>query len=159
MELTATAREQKPGAWNVLHIFRPAPPAAIMLDDPVEIANQSQYWRRRILIGTIVGYAVFYLVRKNLSTAMPVMEERLGMSKSQLGLFVTLLGVSYGISKFINGFLGDRANARIFMATGLLLSALMNLIFGCTTLAVVMAIAWTLNGWFQGMGFPPCARL
>jgi OPA family glycerol-3-phosphate transporter-like MFS transporter/OPA family sugar phosphate sensor protein UhpC-like MFS transporter len=130
-----------------------------MLEDPVEIARQSRYWRRRILIGTMVGYAAFYLVRKNLSTAMPMMEEQLGISKRDLGLFLTLHGVLYGFSKFFNGFLGDRANARFFMAAGLLLSALTNIIFGSTSLAIVMGIVWMFNGWFQGMGFPPCARL
>src|SRR5262249_45625581 len=70
-----------------------------------------------------------------------------------------LHGVLYGLSKFFNGFLGDRTNARFFMAAGLLLSAVMNVIFGFSTLTVVMGVVWMLNGWFQGMGFPPCARL
>src|SRR4051812_8853391 len=107
---------------RLLRVFRPAAPAAVMLDDQVEIQIKSRYWRRRILIGTIVGYAVFYLVRNNLSIAMPAMHRRLGISQSDLGLFLTLNGVLYGVSKFFNGILGDRANARIFMATGLLLS-------------------------------------
>ena len=159
MESIDVTAEPKSLGWRIVHIFHPAPPAAVMIDDPTEIREKSRYWRRRILIGTIVGYAVFYLVRKNLSTAMPVMEKSLGISKTGLGLFLSLHGVLYGISKFFNGFLGDRANARYFMATGLLLSALMNLIFGWTSLSIVMGIAWMLNGWFQGMGFPPCARL
>jgi sugar phosphate permease len=33
-----------------------------------------RYWQKRILISTIVGYALYYFVRKNLCVAMPVME-------------------------------------------------------------------------------------
>jgi len=159
MTSTATSSGQASQPRGILSIFHPAPPATVMLSDPQEIQRQSRYWRRRILVGTIAGYAVFYLVRKNLSTATPVMEAQLGITKTGLGLFLTLHGVLYGISKFINGFLGDRANARFFMATGLLISALLNIVFGSSSLAIVMGIAWMLNGWFQGMGFPPCARL
>lgn len=43
---------------------------------------------------------------------MPFMETGLGIQKSQLGLFLTLHGLLYGVSKFANGFFGDRAHAR-----------------------------------------------
>ena len=50
---------------------------------------------------------------------MPVMATALNLNKEQLGLFLTLHGVVYGFSKFANGFIGDRANARVMMVTGL----------------------------------------
>jgi len=118
-----------------------------------------RYWQRRTLIATMVGYAAYYFVRKNLSLAMPAMQQDLGITKSDLGLFLTLHGLLYGVSKFANGFLGDRANARTFMITGLLLSALANVVFGFSSAVLVLGITWMANGWVQGMGFPPCARL
>lgn len=142
-----------------LKIFEPAPPAEITLTDPAEIKSSYRYWQKRVLISSIIGYALFYFVRKNLSIAMPVIEKDLGISKSQLGIFLTLHGLLYGVSKFANGFLGDRSNARTFMVTGLVLSALMNVFFGLSAAVVTFGIIWMLNGWFQGMGFPPCARL
>src|SRR5207248_139004 len=90
---------------------------------------------------------------------MPVMEQKLGVTKASLGLFLTLHGVLYGTSKFIHGFVGDRVNARVFMAIGLLLSAAMNICFGLSSAVITLGVFWMLNGWFQGMGFPPCARL
>jgi sugar phosphate permease len=81
------------------------------------------------------------------------------VSKAQLGLFLTLHGLLYGVSKFVNGMIGDRVNARLFMALGLILSAAMNVCFGLSSTAVVLGVFWMLNGWFQGIGFPPCARL
>jgi len=139
--------------------FAPAPPAPVMVTDPAEIQSRYRYWQWRILISSIVGYALFYFVRKNLSVAMPVMSKDLGISKSDLGLFLTLHGVLYGFSKFFHGFIGDRANARTLMATGLLLSAVVNICFGFSSAAMAFGIFWMLNGWVQGAGFPPCARL
>jgi len=69
---------------------------------------------------------------------MPVMGKELGIGKDQLGLFLTLHGVIYGASKFANGFVGDRANARTFLATGLLLSALANVVFGLSSAVEAM---------------------
>jgi len=142
-----------------LGMFRPAPPASVMLTDPAEIAAKYRRWQTRVLIFSIFGYALFYFVRKNLGVAMPFMSSDLGITKEQLGLFLTLHGVIYGVSKFLNGFLADRANAAVCMATALLASALLNLWFGFSSIVVAFGVIWMLNGWFQGMGFPPCARL
>ena len=122
-------------------------------------SKRFKYWQNRVIISTMIGYAVFYFVRKNLSIAMPAMQEDLGITKAELGIFLTLHGLIYGLSKFINGFIGDRVNARYFMVTGLILSAACNLIFGFSYAVIVFGLTWMLNGWFQGMGFPPCARL
>jgi OPA family glycerol-3-phosphate transporter-like MFS transporter/OPA family sugar phosphate sensor protein UhpC-like MFS transporter len=45
------------------------------------------------------------------------------------------------------------------MAFGLAVSALLNFGFGLSSTALVLGIIWMLNGWFQGMGFPPISRL
>jgi glycerol-3-phosphate transporter len=66
---------------------------------------------------------------------------------------------SYGVSKLVNGVIGDRANPRYFMAIGLLFSALANVFFGMSSSLILLGLFWGLNGWFQGMGWPPCARL
>ena len=142
----------------VTRIFQPAP-AITPLTDPAKITNDYARWQRRVLISSIIGYATFYFVRKNLSIAMPAMETHLGIHKAQLGLFLTMHGVLYGVSKFANGILADRANARIFLVVGLSVSAILNLFFGLSSTVLALGIIWTLNGWFQGMGFPPCARL
>ena len=124
-----------------------------------EVAKKFKYWQTRTIIASMIGYALFYFVRKNLSIAMPAMQEDLGITKGDLGLFLTLHGLLYGVSKFANGFIGDRVNARYFMVTGLVLSAVCNILFGFSSAVLVFGVVWMLNGWFQGMGFPPCARL
>jgi sugar phosphate permease len=91
--------------------------------------------------------------------AIPVMERELGYSKTELGLIVSSLQIVYGLGKFGNGILADRANPRFFMAAGLLLSAAVNICFGLAESLAVLAVLWGLNGWFQSMGFPSGARL
>ena len=144
---------------SLLAFFRPAPAAPVTLTDPAEITATYRRWQRRVLIFSVAGYATFYFVRKNLGVAMPLMAQRLNLSKEDLGLILTLHGVVYGVSKFANGFLADRANARTFMTVALIASAVLNVFFGLNSALIALVLIWTLNGWFQGMGFPPCARL
>jgi phosphoglycerate transporter family protein len=132
-----------------------SPPAG----DPAPHTAEYAYWQRRIMLSTIIGYALYYFVRKNLSVAMPVMEAELGITKSQLGLFLTAHGILYGVSKFVHGIIGDRVNARWFMTAGLVICGLINLAFGFANAVIAFGLLWAANGWFQGIGYPPCARL
>lgn len=140
-------------------IFQPSPAIPPAYHGEEEIADGYRQWRRRILVATMIGYAVYYFVRKNLSFAMPAMQEEMGISKTDLGIFLTMHGLVYGVSRFVNGALADRSNARAMMAVGLFLSALMNIGFGLGSSVMTLGVFWVLNGWVQGMGFPPCARL
>lgn len=122
-------------------------------------AAEFAYWQRRILVSAMFGYVMFYFVRKNISVAAPVMYASLGITKSQFGMFLTLHGLVYGVSKLCNGIVGDRVNARWFMVTGLVFCGAINIVFGLSASVLSLGVLWMLNGWFQGMGFPPCARL
>lgn len=124
--------------------------------------SQSPQFRRaqrQFILCSGIAYAFFYLTRKNLSMAQPYMLEEGVISTYALGTIMTAHGVLYGCSRFVNGFWADRLNGRIFMTIGLALSAAMNFFFGCTSLAVIFALFWIVNGWTQGMGFPPCAKM
>lgn len=118
-----------------------------------------KYWQMRTIISTIIIYATFYLVRKNLSMAMPALQEDLGITKAQLGIFLTLHGLIYGVSKFLSGFAADRFSSRHMLVTALLLCSLCNILFGFSSSLLLLGIFWVLNGLFQGAGFPPIARL
>src|SRR5215510_10293335 len=98
-----------------------------------ELDRAYRYWRFRILLTSMIGYALFYFVRANDAAPVKAMQDALGYSKEQLGLISSIGGVTYGVSKFINGFLGDHANPRWFMATGLLACAIMNFCFGSSS--------------------------
>lgn len=136
-----------------------------------------RYWEWRTILILSVGYALFYFVRKNLGIAIPAMEQELGISKTQLGIFLTLHSIIYGFSRFANGILVDRFSKKKIMSIGLVLTCIVNLIIcvspkllgllsildteGKMTLGLVYMIGslWVLNGYLQGMGVPPCVSL
>ncbi|TWT67156.1 glycerol-3-phosphate transporter [Allorhodopirellula solitaria] len=130
---------------------------------PVD-AVDSEYRRLRIqvFVGIFVGYAGYYLVRKNFALAMPDLIDA-GFSKTQLGFALSGVSIAYGLSKFLMGAVSDRSNARVFMSLGLACSAMTMIVMGlvpaATTSVAVMFLLLLLNGWFQGMGWPPCGRV
>ena len=142
------------------------------------VVKKYNVWQWRTLIILMIGYALFYFVRKNFSIAMPALESELGITKTKLGMFLTLNGVIYGVSRLVNGILSDKiANKKGLMSLGLLLSAIVNIIIGFipsvnaffTVLDAegkatmgfiyIMGSLWLINGWLQGMGYPPCSSL
>ena len=140
----------------------------------MDIQTQKRFkiWQWRTIIVTMVGYAFFYFVRKNFSFAMPGLAAEYGISNTSFGIVMTIVGLVYGFSRYFNGILADRMNARYHMSIGLALCALASLAFGFMPsllgielgkaphiLIVAFAILLVLNNIFQGSGFPPCARL
>ncbi|MBM3192681.1 MAG: MFS transporter [Chlamydiae bacterium] len=143
---------------NWFKIFEHAPYKE-EIKDPDLIKKNYKYWRMRIFYSMYIGYAFFYITRKSFTFAMPAMMVDLGFSKADLGILGSVLYITYGLSKFISGMMSDRSNPRYFMAFGLILTGFFNIFFGMTSSILLFAIFWGLNGWFQGWGWPPCARL
>lgn len=143
---------------NFLALFKPAPPRD-EIQDKATVKKQYKYWRWRIFYGMYIGYIFYYFSRKSFTFAMPSLIEDLGFSKGELGILASILSLSYGASKFLSGVLSDRANPRLFMGMGLILTGVLNILFGFSSSILFFAIFWGLNGYFQGYGWPPCARL
>lgn len=134
-----------------------------------------EQWKTLIVL--MVGYICYYFLRKNFSAAIPAMEAELGLSKVQLGIFLTLNGIVYGVSRMINGMLADRYSKRVLMSLGLVLSCIINLAIcfsprlngffnlldseGKATLGLVYLIGslWVVNGYVHGMAYPPIAAM
>ena len=139
-------------------------PAAFVADLPADqVDPEYRRLRRRVYAGIFVGYAGYYLVRNNLALAIPdLLAEQPEYSKAELGTALTGLSVAYGLSKFLMGSISDRSNPKYFLPLGLLLSSAIMAVFGLvdaiyTSLAAIIAIM-AINGWVQGMGWPPCGK-
>lgn len=82
---------------------------------------------------------------------------------TELGFALSAISVSYGISKFVSAWISDRSNARIFLPLELTLSAIICILMGIfpvfTSTVTIMFVMLFLNGWFQGMGWPPSGRI
>ena len=145
----------------MLSFLKPAP--AIDRLPPENIDPEYRRLRLRVFAGIFLGYAAYYLVRKNFSLAMPdILKEYPQYSKAQLGTAMTGLSIAYGFSKFLMGSVSDRSNPRYFLPLGLLLSCAVLMIFGFVREVylslTLMIVLQTLNGWFNGMGWAPCGK-
>lgn len=129
------------------------------ITDPELIDKTYRYWRIRTMYAMYVGYAAFYLTRKSFTFVAPQMIHDLHFTKTQIGLLGTVFCITYGISKFISGMLSDRSNPRYFMAIGLIATGIANIFFGFSSSLALLALFWLINAFFQGWGWPPCARL
>jgi len=136
-----------------------------------------KFWQWETLVVTMGGYALYYIIRKNLSIAMPLLGD-IGVSKVQLGAFLTAGGIVYGVGRFLNGIVADRNSARKVMAIGLFICSAVNVLFGfsdyialggaapavsegasaAVALVWTMGITWIVNQYFQGMGVGPCIK-
>ncbi|MDO9729294.1 MFS transporter family glucose-6-phosphate receptor UhpC [Glaesserella parasuis] len=125
--------------------------------------NQSHkiyhYWRLHIMIGMYIGYAGFYLTRKSFNYVVPTLITDLGIDKNNIGIISTLFYITYGISKFISGVYLDKENPKHFMAYGLFLTGITNILFGLSSSVLMFTILWVINAWFQGWGWPSCSKL
>lgn len=142
---------------SILDLFKPAPHIE-EIQDTEEVRKTYNYWRIRIIYSTFIGYALYYFTRKSFTFVMPGLIEDLHYDKSQLGLLASILSITYGISKFASGIISDKSNPRYFMAFGLMMTGVFNILFGMSSSLLLFAVFWGLNGWFQGFGWPPCAR-
>src|SRR5574344_957973 len=96
----------------------------------MQTKHSFKYWQWRVILCSMLGYAFFYFVRKNFSFAMPLLHKEFGISNTSFGLILSIVGIIYGVSKFINGIIADRTNARWHLVLGLSICALVNYIFG-----------------------------
>jgi len=145
---------------KLTEFLKPAPHKKQLSEAEIEPAYNKLRWQ--VFTGIFVGYAGYYLVRKNFSLIIPDLVEK-GFTKTQLGIALSAISIAYGISKFVMAIKSDRSNARIFLALGLFLSALITAAMGlfafATSSIAVMFVFLFINGWFQGMGWPPCGRV
>ncbi|SQI39020.1 Regulatory protein uhpC [Providencia alcalifaciens] len=118
-----------------------------------------RFWRRRLMFSMIIGYAAFYLTRKSFNFVMPVMQVELFLDKSDIGWIASAFYLAYGLSKFISGIFHDITGYRWFMGVGLVMTGILNIIFAYCLSFPALLVVWTLNGFFQGWGWPPCARI
>lgn len=130
-----------------------------VISDKAEIDRKYSYWRIRIFYSMFIGYAFFYFTRKSYNFVMPLMLDDLGFSKAEVGILGTALYLSYGLSKFASGIMSEYSNPRYFMSFGLIITGILNILFGYSSSIFLFTILCILNGWFQGWGWPPCTKL
>jgi MFS transporter, OPA family, glycerol-3-phosphate transporter len=145
----------------MIGLLGPAPEVPRLPADRID--PEYRRLRRQVFAGIFVGYAAFYLVRNTMALAIPdLLTLYPHYTKASLGTAMTGLSIAYGVSKFLMGSVSDRSNPKYFLPLGLLLSAA--IIFATGTMQAVysslflLIVLMTINGWVQGMGWPPCGK-
>lgn len=123
--------------------------------------------RARTFWGAAVAYSLYYVCRLSLSVIKQPLIDGEVFTAGQLGIIGSALLFVYAVGKFMNGFIADYCNIKRFMATGLIISAIANLLLGLLGLFhgatgassavffILFAMLWGVNGWVQSMGSPP----
>jgi OPA family sugar phosphate sensor protein UhpC-like MFS transporter len=138
----------------MLKAFATGPDLPVRSDIDVDAAYRR--YRMRIIIAITAGYALSYTCRLAINVVKKPLIDGGIFTPDDLGVIGSALFFSYAAGKLINGFVSDHANARKFMAIGLLVSGLCNIAMGFSTTVGIAALVWGLNGWFQSYGAPAC---
>ena len=139
----------------MIKYFKKSTPVSITKSE----AEQKSYYKQlkwQVFISATLGYGLYYVCRLSLNVIKKPIVDAGVLTESELGIIGSTLFFAYAIGKFTNGFISDHSNIRKFMATGLLVSALANLVMGLTSTFIFFAICWGVNGWVQSMGAPSC---
>lgn len=139
-----------------MNFLKPAKALPLLAKD--QIQKKYPHWRLRMFLVAYIGYFTYYFGRSSFDVSKQYITT---LNPDQLGLVGAGLGVAYGISKFLMGNISDRSNAKIFLALGLFITGLINLLLpSLLSLGVlILFIVMFINGWVQGMGWPACARI
>ena len=132
---------------------------------PEAVDSTYRRLRNRTFWGATIAYSLYYVCRMSINVVkQPLIDEGI-LSAGQLGLIGSALLFVYAVGKFMNGFIADYCNIRRFMATGLFISAVVNLLMGVLgffddmlpsmLIFISFAILWGVNGWMQSMGSAP----
>ncbi len=147
---------------SLFSFYRISKPSADVVAEE-NIGTTYKSLRNKTFWGATIAYSLYYVCRMSINVVkQPLIDEGV-LSAGELGVIGSALLFVYAIGKFLNGFIADYCNIRRFMATGIFISALVNLILGVLGLFalpsmvifVSFVLLWGINGWVQSMGSAP----
>ena len=153
---------------KIIDFYRALPPAErpVSLTDEEAVKLTKKLRLQSFFAGTL-GYSLYYVCRTGLNVVKTPIVESGMLNDQQLGIVGSALLFAYAIGKFVNSFMADHSNIKRFMATGLIVSSVANLIVGLLGMTSGLAglssmaffvcffIMWAINGWSQSMGAGP----
>ena len=147
---------------SLFSFYRVSKPSAEKVAED-NVGSTYKSLRNKTFWGATIAYSLYYVCRMSINVVkQPLIDEGV-LSAGELGVIGSALLFVYAIGKFLNGFIADYCNIRRFMATGIFISALVNLILGVLgfftipsfVIFISFVLMWGLNGWVQSMGSAP----
>jgi len=123
-----------------------------------EDLRRLKWWRNSTFLIMLFGYIGYYLIRKNLPAAFPLMEQAFGYSNSQLGMIAASSELAYAFGKFVNGPLGDKIGGRKIFLIGMLGAIACNYLFAMGSNLVYFIVVWCICRYFLSMGWGGIAK-
>ena len=130
------------------------------------VGGEYRKLRSQTFWGATAAYSLFYLCRLSMGVVKkPLIDEGL-FSATELGVIASAFYFVYAVGKFVNGFVADYCNVRRYMATGLVISSVINLLMGLLgfcegygafpqhAVYLIFVLLWGINGWVLSMGSP-----
>lgn len=114
---------------------------------------------KQIVAALCATYGLLYLGRVNISVVLPVLAVELDVGRAEIGILGTVFFWTYAIGNFVNGEIGSHVSPKRVVGLGLLVTAIVNLVFGFQTSLLVMLVLWCVNGFAQSGGWPPIVRI
>jgi OPA family sugar phosphate sensor protein UhpC-like MFS transporter len=142
---------------RVLAALRPLPDAALRLEGAARDALY-RATRARVLTALTLVYAFFYTTRGVLDVVKKPLLDGGIFDANQLGTIGTCLLTAYAFGKLLNGLVADHVRVSRFIALGLGVSAVLNILMGLNTAYLVACALWLMNGYSQGVGAATCVR-
>ncbi len=120
---------------------------------------KAHYSKKGIVALCTLAYFASYFSRKTFSVVMANMLEGKVITKEIGGYIGAALFIFYGLGQLISGFLGDKLQPKRLMFTGLMISAICNLLLPLMPNGALMIPVWAINGFAQALLWPPIVRI
>ena len=137
---------------KLLSVFQKNPPALPRDVGNNDVAKELRQRKWSVFLAATFGYGFYYVCRLTMSVVKkPIVDSGL-LDVSEIGIVGSALFFAYAAGKLVNGVLADRLNVRVFMATGLFVSACANVLLGFSATFWAFVVLWGVSGWFQSFG-------
>ena len=120
---------------------------------------KGHYSKKGIVLMCTIAYFASYFSRKTFAVVMVEMLEKGVVDRGVAGVIGTALFVFYGLGQLISGYLGDKISPRYLMFSGLMISAICNLLLPLCENQYLMIPIWAVNGFAQALLWPPIVRI
>ena len=114
---------------------------------------------RLVMLLCSFAYFASYVTRINYKVVISAIESTPGIDREGASLALSGLFITYGLGQLVCGWIGDRIKPRYMIFSGLLVSAVMNLLLPLNSNTVYMLVIWCINGFGQSMIWPPIVKV
>ena len=130
------------------------------------MTKQKKYVKWVVFGFAYIGYALYYVCRKNLSVLKSPFMDNTELDLLSVGQFDTIVAVGYGVGKLVLGLVADAYGAQNLLCIGLFASGVVNMLLGVACWVdyspyffVQVSMLLALNAFIQACGWSACSRI